>query len=679
MSQSPETPIVTTRQADEVSALWLPEAKENFATDAAARQWVEDNLLPAITQAESDGENIRAEWREIQKMVFLEHSDVGYVGESNAYVPAYAKASASKVSALSRALFPSDQFLDVTAEKDEDTAYEEELKAWMHYQFENNAKLRLGMKPFLRQLVDYGFSIGKVWWNKPVIPDKAASLNKTLTGLYGGMGAAACEGLRFQTRSIFSWYCWPTTVDSLDAASLIFEVMQVSKQFADNMFKAGRWVNRDEVGEGDTADDAEVNLQEQQNLVQKNTSTAVSSGVKGELGSWFYAKECWLRMPVPARLYGPDEVKGSPVPCKVLLVGGVPVEITRNPFWHQKPPYVMHRLEERPDMLHGIGIGRMALELQRLLNDTTNQNQDNLTYALNPLAIIQSGAIVGNQNVKIAPGAVFNVTDVSAVKFDRPPIEQVQYGNVREQQLISAINDFGGAPAMMQGTSSKGVSKTATGSQILQNNVKGESQDVVEDIELAVLVPAMQMAASLGQQYETDERFLAITGGRPVRFRREAFLGQYKYRWMASSQTANQQMRAQQALMFLQQLTPLMPVLAQQGKTIDPIPVMRRFYADAIGGRDFDKVVVSIQEMQQRLMQSGAMMPGMPGAPGAPPPGPPPSAPGGEPRSAVEQAPGGPEGSSMAPGEAEDFMGVRAEADDMAAMMGAAGGMPEEY
>ena len=67
---SPETPLVSTGTADEaVGALFIPSADENFADDAATKAWIEDNLLPLISEAESEGVEQRSEWSAIREML----------------------------------------------------------------------------------------------------------------------------------------------------------------------------------------------------------------------------------------------------------------------------------------------------------------------------------------------------------------------------------------------------------------------------------------------------------------------------------------------------------------------------------------------------------------------------------------------------------------------------------
>lgn len=680
-ANAPETPLITAGPKDEANPFFIPNAKENFADDKAAKEWVEDNLLSLVKDAESSGWNQRAEWSAIRDMIYLRHAeDRGYKGESDAFVPAYAKASSTLVSHISRALFPTDQVVDCIREDSADAELAppppmpgmppappppddtEVVKAWMQYQLETQAALRLNMKKFVRQLEDYGFSVAKVYWNRPPDADKEVRLQKALAvpGVYGNLSAANCEGVRFLTRDVFGFYMWPATVDDASQASLAFEVMQVSKQDADLRFKSGAWKNEAEAGFPDVGDDYEADLSAGNEIVTGDAATAPNSSAKGALGTWGYVKECWFRMPIPSSLYGPGEVKGTPVPVKAVLINGVPVEITRNPFWHQKPPYVTHALNQRPANVYGVGIGRTGLELQTLINDVINQTQDNVTYGLNPMLVLNPDELVGNSEVVIKPGGVINTRNPQAVKWDRPPVEQVQYGTAQANTLIAMLNDNAGAPGQLQGTSGKGAAKTATGSQILQGNVKTDIQDEVEDLELAVLIPTMEMAYMLGQQYEKDERWIAVAGAAPVRFTRDAFLGKYKFRWLASSQSANKQVQAQQAMMFMQMLPGVMPLLQAQGKMINPEPLMKLIYSTLIGGRDFDKVVVPMPMMP---------MMGAPGAPGAAPPGAPP---GDRPRSATEQAAGG--GGPPVEGEADDFMTVREGADDMAGMMGGMGG-----
>lgn len=656
MINTPSTGLVVTRKSDEVAPLQIPNLKENYASDANVFAWVQSNVTPLIQQAIDDGDGIREEWMRVRRMTLLQHDGQGYKGQSKAFVPSYAKAASTKVNHQAKSLFPSDQYLDVSATRDEDGPYVEECKAWMHFQLERKAKLRAEIKPFLRQLNDYGVSVAKVWWEQPITKPLTGSrvrLDQMVANAF--RPSPACSGLRFKTRDMFSWYIWPNSARTIEEATLVFESIVVDKQTFDQMFASGRWLNKSQVGErAGTADESETYRQSINAALLHNSNTAASTEA-GELARASIVQECWLRMPLPSSAYVDGEDKTQPVPVKVVLANNVPVEVTRNPFWHQQPPFVFQTLEARPDNFYGMGIGRMGLELQTLLNDFTNQTNDVARYGLNPIIKMNPSLMVG-PTPSLAPGKVFNMTDPNAMEFDRPPVEIIQYGMMQAGNIQATLTDLLGAPPVLQGTSGRGAAKTATGSQILQGNAKLDINADVEETEIQVLIPLMEMAYALGQQYEQDEIWVAVTGGKSIRVSRDMFYGQYMFRWMASMQTANQQMRAQQTLMFLQSLPGIIPLLQAQGKTIDPVPVLRRFYSDGIGGRDFDAII-----------KDAPVAPMMPGAGPGVSPQPTPA----EPRSATEQAAGG--GGEMVPGEGEDFMAVREEVemgpDQMVAQM----------
>lgn len=668
MSSHPETPLVQASGADEVQGAFVaaPDSSVNFAEDREAREWLELNLLSLLGTVRDDRSAQHSEWGKIARMATLvKDTTSAYTGQSDAYLPVYQKARETRVSHLSRGLFPTDTYLDCDSENPELDAHVVPAKAWMMWQLEKAAKLRAELKPFLRSLTDYGIAIAKVYWEKPLNPVKTTRMAR-LPGIeqmllnYGKPSPWTNEGARFKARSPFSWYCWPTSINSIDEASLVFEDIQVSKQFIDEMGRKGVWKNVEEISRSSNHENLNTELQARLDEVGGSADTAIDVR-QGELATWTILTECWLRMPVPKKLYTTGETPGEPVPVKAVFAGGVLIEARRNPFWHQKPPYVMQRMNETTDSLYTVGMGRSMLSLQGLINDFINQTNDNGIYGLNPIVKYNPNLVVGPLE-PFAPGRAYPVLDPNGIMFDRPPVEQLQYGLMITNQLITYANDLTGVPAVLQGSGAKGGAKTATGSQILQSNVKGELQDLIEDIELRVLMPTMHMIHSLGQQYESAERYLVISGGEKIQFTRDMLEGEIAWRWVASSQAVNQQQRAAQSLQFLQAvINPgVLQLLMQQGKLINPEPLLRRIYEDGLGQRNFDKIVTV-----------APMMPGVmpPGGGGEPPPG-------GAPRSAVEQAPGG--SGPMAPGEGEEFMAVRGQADEMAAMMGAQGGGYDE-
>lgn len=673
MNNLPSVPLHVAGSAEEQQSqlIPVPDARENFAADREAAQWCDDNVTGLIDQVAGDGDPIRQEWAQIRQMSLLQHgAGQGYRGMSNAYLPVYAKARETRVSHSARGLFPTDEYVDVKAlhtlaqENQADV-----LKAWMQYQLDCQARVRVNIKPFLRQLYDYGLSVGKVWYNTKLRNTGKTTKLPALPGSQMDYGYDLSEeGTRFETRSVFSWYVWPQTINHIREATLVFEVLQVPLQYLKTVGKAQGWINLDIASYASTDNtNTDSYLQQAQEDTVHTTTTAVNAAYKGELGTYVLLREAYFNMPIPARFYRDNEKNGDSVPVQAVFANGTLVSLRRNPYWFQHAPYVVKRINESPDSFTGMGMGRLGLDLQGLANDFMNQTNDNLTYGLNPVTIVNPMQTAG-ELLPLEPGRMWHMLDPQGVRFDRPPVDQVQYGMNMVNMLMGTMNDLLGTPPIMQGTGAGGSAKTATGAQLLQNNVKTDLQDTIEDIELEVLEPLMYMIHALGQQYQSDELSIATSGG-IVRVRPDDLAGRFSFKWLASSQAANQQMRSQQALALLQAILPLVPLIQQQGAQVNPIPLLKKVYGEGMGFRDFDEF---IQVGQMGGMPPGMAPPGMPGMPTPPGPQGPESA-----RSTVDQAAGNMAGSTeMAQGEGEAFGEVRAGADDISAMMGAMGGGP---
>lgn len=630
-------------------------ADKNFASDKEVVLWVQQNLLPVIEYARYDRQALEEEWREIRRMVLLQHDDNRkYIGRSEAYIPAYAKARDTVISQLARALFPSEDYLDVRMRNDGVLTEAKAAKDYIQLEFEKRAKVRFTIKEFLSQFIDYGITVAKVWYEKgdSYKAFRTAKRKGPDDPLSFERAPSNTEGSRFSTRSMFYWYIWPTTVASVDEATVCFEDIDISVIDAERLAGQGIYENIEQAKASDGREplhDMNV-MQQQQEVMNSPSNPRTSPSPGGPLSRILTATECWLDMPIPASEYAEDEKVGSYVPCKVTVIGGVVVEARRNPFFHQKKPYLVQRMRTFAGSFYPKGTGSMSRYLQYLINDFTNQLNDNGTYSLNPVAKVNPNTLAGPLP-GLRPGAVLPTTDPqNGIIFDRPPVEQLQYGKMLADGYEGKLFDVAGAPPILQGTNSGKGARTATSSQILQKNASNPIQDTVEDTEVFVMVPLMEWVWSFGNQYRTtpitDELF-----GNVVTIQPDDLTGDAVLRFLASSQAANQQQRAQQAMMLLQILPPLIPLLQQSGQMADPTPLLKRIYTDGFGFRNFEEFIKSVPQVVQT---------GMPGAvpPGQPAPG----------ENAGDSAI--PEEGEAAPGEGEDFANVRDNADVLSMLGG---------
>lgn len=665
-------PLIETTQAEEASTLAVETADKNYAPEAGSESALTDSiraLVEVLHWTRNERVGMEDDWNAIRRMTLLQHdSGQKYKGRSNAYLPVYNRTRTTLTSSLSQGLFPSDDYFDVATPVG-DPERGKRIKGYLQWELDVIGRVRTKMKPFLSQLVDIGTSALKYWYRTDIKNLGKAKFAKDVARKFLRQQtftpSKTYDGLCVSSRNMHNLYVYPVTADSPDEVDIVFEDISVPRRFVEEMLRKKRWINETAAMNAPI----ETNfLNNQQTMLQDaaGMSAPETSPVTGTFAEMLMVTEVWVDLVLPSAAYAVGEDPEMPVPCRVVLAGDIALEIRRNPFWHQKPPYLFTRLNTRPGYFYGEGFGHVHRSLQYLANDFINQTNDCGIYGLNPMVAVKPSSLVGPLPA-VRPGATIQVTDLDALKFFNPPIELVQSGMQMVNAIVGMDQDFGGAPPILNGSGAGKAGKTATQSQILQRNAQQPLQDIVEDIELEVLVPLLKGTWSNCLQYRDPDE-LAQLIGEDLILSPEAVAADYEFRWLASSQATNQQVRAQQAMQLLQIMMtpPVMQTLQMQGMQFDPVPILKRLYSDGFGFRGFDEIV-------KPMPPPPGMMPGMPppgleGAQGAQGAQGMQGAPADRMRSATEQSPEG--GIAAQPGEADDFMGVRQNADMLAGMMG---------
>lgn len=651
--------------------------RKNFLSDKDVRDWVQNNVAIILPAIRNDWITIRDEWQEVNSMIAMEMTEKAkYKGETEVYLPTFINALETRTAHVKKASFPTDSYMDVLALKEEtpeDIQQRDANKAWMKRQIETNAKLRSNFGSFVRNVLAYGFGILKVYWEdclkqqkkSKYASDKIATILNKKTKQYSGK-------CRVKTVNNFTFYAYPLSVDTLEQCTIVFEDIQISKQFALNMIAKGYWKEED-VHYG--ASNTESEFERQKNLLDntKTSQTAISGGLQGDLGSYLEVSEVWFKMVLPEKYHDAETIAAGdhhdPVPMKAVICGSNILDIQENPFNHGKHPYLAKKLTNTPDVLVSPGYGKWVMKSQFLANDVANQVNDNGIYGLNPIIIRDPSKMAGHSlSQTISPGAIFD-GEKDCITFERPDVNGIQWGVQLLDRAVSTVNDTI-APPILQGTSqSGGAAKTATGAQLLQSNTKTDIQDFNEDVEQETLIPLMEMFHSLGQQFETEEMFLAITGKDKIKFSPEMLAMDLSWQWVASTQNINQQVRGQQMQLFLQSiLNPaVLQSYAQQGKVLNIDPVIRKMWEDGLGQRSYESLFIKLvmPQMPGAAPMPGGMPQGMPAAP--------------QQISAVDNNPNGANPlTPPAPGEGEMFRNVRNGAEAESGAMGILGNAPKQ-
>jgi hypothetical protein len=344
----------------------------------------------------------------------------------------------------------------------------------------------------------------------------------------------------------------------------------------------------------------------------------------------------------------------DPVPFKIVFTaGGQIIQVIQNPFWHQRSPYLMGRGGTIQGRVYGTGYMEAIRELNILLNDQTNQSMDCATWSMNPIILSNPNLIVGKL-AALEPGVQWLVHDVNlAVKTITPPMDVINAGSILTAQTQSWLNDFIGAPPVLQGGSAPGRAfRTATGVGTAQKNAIVPLQEMIRLSEAEVWEPMMFMFNMLDQQFANNDFMVHMNGGKtPTAIPPHMLAGNWVFKWLASTQTANQQIKGGQITELLSLLTQpgIIQLLQMNGLTVNPAPLVRRLYQEVLGFRDVDDVLIA---------QAMGMSP-----PGAAQ-GSAPSLNGGAP------APGTEPGVDPALADNPDFQATRQMADQISGMMG---------
>lgn len=619
-----------------IAFLDTPRAKVNVAANADVRNTL-DQIWDTIRQVKSRRQTLEEEWLAIQRMIVLAHDDGRkYIGRSAAYLPVYARARKTLTSQITKNLFPSDEYMDVSDRENGQTEAAKSVKTVIQYEFDVSARARAMFKPFVGQFVDFGFAVMKRWYrtNKVIKPKRVRT--KVAPTKMGDVKYD--EGFTLSNRSVFNVVVYPEWAEEKRDLQIEAERMEVSSAYVNAMANSKRWVNCEEaLTTGANSDNFDWCNQQSMVDVSSIPGTYQWRNAKGHPMDSVTIVEAWFRMVFPKDQYADDEDPTLPVPARAVFVNGVPVLCRRNPFYDQESPYEYARDNIVAGNFYGNGAGRLVRFLQYLANDFANQTNDVGIYGLNPITLVNTSYFSGAMDA-LKPGRTYRVRDLDkSIKFVSPDVNIVQWGQGLLNSIVLMAQDGSGAMPVLQGSK---AASTATGTERLQQNAMQPLQDTVEDIEAQVMIPLMRAAWELARQFRNKPFFRKVLGEPPVDANGQPLLDPItkqpmpapmvvheilpanididcEMKYLASSQAVSRSARQQQLLAFIQLMQPLMPLLQLQGKMLNPELIAQRGWSDGLGNRNFDKLIIPMPMQGMPMQGGGPVQPGQPQPPPA--------------------------------------------------------------
>lgn len=576
------------------------EKPQNYAANEVVRKRVEGELGALLNHVRQRKQSLNTMWQALYRVWFMQHDQQGYVGRSNLYLPAGRKGVETLAANLVAAAFPVDEPFSVTARAE---AWEEQAPkvkgalAWAVQQ----AQVRAELEAYFRSLLITGNAVVKFGWKKRQLTQRKRGTNaekfrdSSLFVVEPGFvdqTTAVLDSPTFDLVDPANFYVWPETAPSIYEAELVFEDMQLPWRTLMARARDGEFLTEQvlKLRRGETGTERQSN---EQSRLEPQGMSAVENTMSAPV--LVDVTEVYLNMDPTAASWDtedPDKV----VPCLVTLStkSNTVLRVIENPMHHKLPPYGVGRIGKTQGRFWGSGVVEGIRDLQVLLNDQTNQAVDCATYHLNPLILANPNLLVGDAP-ELEPGAMFWANDINAaVKFDRPPGDLIQTGSVLMAQTANWIQDYIGAPPILSGGAAPGRAfRSATGVGTAQRNAVVPLQEIVRGVEVETFEPMLQQYYFLMQQFGSDA-FLAKVGDKLQRLRPEELLGDYMFKWMASSQAQNLQVRGGQIQQLLTVLAapPMQQLLQANGFKVNPKPLIRKLYEEVFGFRDMDDVII---------------------------------------------------------------------------------------
>lgn len=548
----------------------------NFAESSKIRERVATYLIPKMRQTRDNRIRLEEEWMRYFYMWNVTKDDYhGYNGRANLYIPEVRKNVEAQARQMAEASFPNEDFFDVSPEM---TGTKKGAEVWKSIQrwAVENAKLRVKALPFYRQEALLGTSPAYIPWTKR---EEMEFRSKKVKGKIVPIRSKVeiYNGPDFVVRDLFKWYSFnPKKQDILDDGC--FEVYVANQIDLILKEKAGLLHGLNDILKGNSnaymqdtlrrdVERAEaMGLQIQANVAYSGEATLKRDE---DIESTHEVAMIFTKMVLPEACEEGEDPE-LPIPVKVEIYNNEYVGLVqRNPFFHQRPPYVVGKyILPNADEFYGQGIPKATQYMQYEINSKAEQCMDSVTYALNPIAIIDPGLAGPENDFNNEPGAKW-LASPNGVKFAAmPDVSATGYAAIA--QIRGHMQDYSDrSPALPPQLAGK--ARSATQAQAVEDIMATDNKTFQIQNEQMVLEEVLTQWESLIDQNITEDQIVMILGRRASDFKRilvpkEATLGRYRYFWKTTNITQNRAILSRQILDMIKVIGSLPPQAQQELK-----------------------------------------------------------------------------------------------------------------
>lgn len=549
----------------------------NFAKLDSVRAAIEEVIIPKIQAVRDDRTVMESDWLRFHNMWNVTHDSAHtYQGRAKLYIPEVRKNVESQARQMTEAMFPNEDFLSVSpgpGGSRHGAQIQKSIRIWQMEQ----AKLRQKMLVFNRQQALLGTSAAYVCWNKKVEyafrrardpKTGKINVNRELVELMNGPD--------FMVRDLFKWYALnPKKADIMEDGCVDFQVLNRFDLVARDRMGLLHDIAKIVEGNSDAyqKDELEKDIERMEAMgltIENGRGYAGAASFRKEdkssMGTYLCAT-VYVRVVCPeACLEGEDPDRG--IPFKIEIYNGEHVGFAgRNPFFHQRPPYVVGKyILPNADEFYGQGIPWAIQYQQYEINSKAEQVMDATTFAVQPIAFIDPAMASEANEFELEPGAKW-FAPPNAIKLGSfPDVSQSGYNAI--QTLRSQMQSYSDlAPALPPQL--QGKSRTATQADIIDRAVTIDNKTFQLQNEQEVLQPLMEMWESLTDQNIEEDQVIMILGRRSADWKRSLIsknqtLGSYRYFWKTASNQNNKLIQGRQMIDLMKVMMSMPPEIQQK-------------------------------------------------------------------------------------------------------------------
>lgn len=543
--------------------------EKNFAEIAAVRDRILAHFVPVIKKVRDDRDLLEVSWYEYYNMWnVVKDQNHYYEGMSNLFIPEVRKNVEDQTRQLTEAAFPNEDFFQVVPGQSGTKEGALAQKQMRMHQI-RQSKLRRNYFKFNRQKCLYGTSVAYVPWT-----DKTRSVFKRVADADGKLVPKKTKvelfrGPDFVPKDLFLWYPLDARKEDFIESGCV-ELYSATRFDVLKKEKKGELWGAEQVlaSAGNSLATDELN-----SIILRAEAADLPLDSQGQMGVADLSKDpvqkgdhvvalIFADIEMPEAVMD-DEDPDLPVPMMIEIYNNNHVGLVkRNPFYHQTPPYVVGKyILPNANEFYGQGIPHAIKYMQYEINTKAEQGMDSATLALNPIIIIDPALAAGDADFEVSPGAKWFVPP-QAVKLGQiPDTTSVAYQAIN--QLRSQITDFSDqSPVVPQQLAGK--SRSATQADIVDRILQVTIKTFQLQDEMDVLEPLMEMWESLTDQHIEEDQVIMVLGSGSKDWKskiiaRNALIGNYRYIWHLSSQTANKTIAARQMIDLLKVINSIPP------------------------------------------------------------------------------------------------------------------------